>query len=331
MPTETSGRPWLARTRRLATSLWVRIGMTLALLAIVASRLDWAQMGRRVREGRPADFVIATALVLFALVVGAYRWHLLLKRARVYVNASRLTRIYAVSTFSNTFLPTSVGGDVARALLLARRGPVLTRVVTTIVIDRLGGLLGLIGLAWIAFALAPGVVPHSSRVLLAWATAGLLGVSIALLLGTLHQGVRMRRLVPARFVATARECRSLLRDCAQDPSLLIAWLLTSIIFQTLIALQLVMLAEAIQVHLPFATAAVALALVTILTMLPISIGGFGVREGSYVVLLGSISIAASDATLISVLTVATLFLVSLPGAYLIIRGRIGSVHTVAPE
>ena len=57
--------------------------------------------------------------------------------------------------------------------------------------------------------------------------------------------------------------------------------------------------------------------------MPISIGGFGVREGSYVVLLGGASIAASDATLISVLSVATLLVASLPGAFLIMRGNVG--------
>jgi hypothetical protein len=58
------------------------------------------------------------------------------------------------------------------------------------------------------------------------------------------------------------------------------------------------------------------------TLIPISIGGFGVREGSYVVLLGGASIGPTDATLISLLSVATLFLASLPGAFLFARGGI---------
>jgi hypothetical protein len=97
---------------------------------------------------------------------------------------------------------------------------------------------------------------------------------------------------------------------------------SSLLFQALVALQLVFLGNAINVHLPFAIAAVALALVTIVTLIPVSIGGFGVREGTYVILLGGASIGTTDATLISVLSVATLFVASLPGAFLLARGGI---------
>ena len=104
----------------------------------------------------------------------------------------------------------------------------------------------------------------------------------------------------------------------------------SLLFQALIAMQLVMLARAIEVDLPFATAAVALAIVTIITLIPLSIGGFGLREGSYVVLLGTASIAATDATLVSVLSVAALLFASLPGAYLLARGGISpALETVS--
>jgi hypothetical protein len=97
---------------------------------------------------------------------------------------------------------------------------------------------------------------------------------------------------------------------------------TSLLYQALISLALVMLSHSIGLHLAYATAAVVLALVTVVTLIPISIGGFGVREGSYVVLLGGASIGATDATLISILSVAALFIASLPGAFMLARGGI---------
>ena len=59
-------------------------------------------------------------------------------------------------------------------------------------------------------------------------------------------------------------------------------------------------------------------------------GGFGVREGSYVVLLSGASIAATEATLISVLRVATLFIASLPGAYFW-RAVVGNLDEQEPR
>jgi glycosyltransferase 2 family protein len=330
MSTEAEGRSPLRALRRVAESTAARIITTLVLLGVVALQINWGRMAGRVRHGHPLDFLLAVALVLAALIVGACRWWLLLQRADVRLSAPRLARVYAVSTFSGTFLPTTIGSDVTRALLVARRGSLLARVAITIVVDRAGGLVGLIGMAWIAFALHSKGVPDSARVFLAWVSAATLVGALLVTLAVFRGSRLARSLVPKRLESVARQSRSLVADYARDPWVLLVLVLSSLLFQALISLQLVMLARAIDVHLPFATAAVVLALVTVVTLIPISIGGFGVREGTYVVLLGGVSIAATDATLISLLSVATLFLASLPGALILARGGLSPALQTAP-
>jgi len=312
------------RLAPLARSPVLRVAVTLLLLGIVASRLDWSLIAQRLREGNPLDFALAVAIIVLALAMGAWRWHALLHRAGVPLPVPRLARIYAVSTFSNTFLPTSAGGDVTRALLVTRRGPELRRVVVSVLVDRAGGLAGLIAIAWLALLLQPSHVPNDAEAILDWTTL-VLAVGLAGLVVVAARGGRLgRRLMSERALTTLRDARNVLRTYARSPGLLASWLLLSIAYQALVAFQLVVLGRAIDVELPLATAAVVLALVQIVTLIPISIGGFGIREGSYVVLLGGVSIAASDATLISVMSVATLLVASLPGAYLLLRGDIGA-------
>ena len=315
-----AGAARFARIRRTGASLPVRIVVTLSLVGLVASQIDWSRMGRRVSHGQPVYFLAAIAFVGAALVVGGFRWSRLLEKADLNLSTGVLARIYAVSTFSNTFLPTSVGGDVTRAVLVARRGPLLTRTAITIVIDRVGGLAGLVGMAWLALALRSTNVPHGARVFLEWVTVAVAVGSLVVLVAVFRGTRFARAAVPSKLVSHARQSRSLVRSYATDPRLLVVVVLLSLLYQALISMQLVMLARAINVHLPFATAAVVLALVTVVTLIPVSIGGFGVREGSYVVLLGGASIAATDAALISVLSVAALFFASLPGAVLLMRG-----------
>jgi uncharacterized protein (TIRG00374 family) len=331
MSVEAKGGSLLRRAGRVAESLPVRIVVTFSLLGLVASQIDWSQMASRIRHGHPLDFLAAVALVLLALVIGACRWWLLLQKADLRLGAFSVARIYSISTFSNTFLPTSVGGDVTRALLVVRRGPLLTRVIITIIVDRGAGLFGLVGMAWIAFAFQPTVVPQGAQIFLAWVTAAVLVGSLLVLLAVFRGSRLARAITPHRLVSIARASRTLLRMYISDPVLLITLLISSLLYQALVSLQLVMLARAIDVHLSFATAAVVLTLVTVVTLIPISIGGFGVREGSYVVLLGGASIAATEATLISVLTVATLFIASLPGAYFLARGGLKPAIEAEPR
>jgi uncharacterized protein (TIRG00374 family) len=310
---------WMAR------SVWIRAGVTLILLMVVASQLDWSQIGEQLRKGNPLDFVFAVGLVVLALGAGAWRWHALLERAGVPVGVNRLARIYAVSTFSSSFLPTTAGGDVTRALLVSRRAADLRRVAVSIVVDRAGGLAGMIAIAWLALVIAPGQVPGEASTVLIWTSLAIVVGAAVIVVALMRGNSWLRRRLPASILTMARDSREVLRDYGRGPGLLATWLLLSVLYQALISYQLVVLGHAIDVQLSFATAAVALTVVTLLTLIPISIGGFGVREGSYVILLGGVGIAVSDATLISVLSVATLLIASLPGAYLIVRGNVGAV------
>ena len=275
-------------------------------------------MATRLSHGHPLDFGAAVALVFTALIVGACRWWRLLHEADLHIGAPSLGRIYAVATFSNTFLPTSVGGDVTRGLLVARRPPLLTRVAVTIVIDRLGGLVGLLGMAWLALAIKPANVPENAKVFLIWVTVA---VAIGLVdagggLSWFATGTRCSPQPPGRERSRVEIAGPSLRRRPRHPTR--AYKLKS----PLPGIDLVAARDARALHRrpTLVRHGRGLTLVTIVTLIPISIGGFGIREGTYVVLLAGAGIGATDATLISVLSVATLFVASLPGAFLLMRG-----------
>ena len=82
-----------------------------------------------------------------------------------------------------------------------------------------------------------------------------------------------------------------------------------------------LIALSISLDVSFAVLGVTLPLVLVITV-PVSIGGFGVREGSYVLLLSYAGVSATDATLFSLLSAAAFALASLPGALaLLVRRR----------
>ena len=90
-------------------------------------------------------------------------------------------------------------------------------------------------------------------------------------------------------------------------------------FQGLVVLAAWLIARSLELDLPFSTLAVVLAPVLIVSVLPISIGGFGVREGSYVVLLSYAGISSTDAALLSLLSAAAFAIASLPGGLALMR------------
>jgi hypothetical protein len=74
-----------------------------------------------------------------------------------------------------------------------------------------------------------------------------------------------------------------------------------------------LVARSIGLRIPFSVLATTLPLVFIISALPISIGGLGVREASYVALLGRAGVTATDAALLSVLFGLSFMVATLPG------------------
>lgn len=94
-----------------------------------------------------AEFLLASvALVLFAICLGLYRWKLLLEGQGIVIPVSHLVRYGMIGNFFNTTMPGAVSGDLIKAwyLIQDRKGQRKTPVLTSILLDRVMGVFGLI-------------------------------------------------------------------------------------------------------------------------------------------------------------------------------------------
>jgi glycosyltransferase 2 family protein len=313
------------RLRTLADSWLVRLAVTSALLAIVALQVDWPRAEHRVVSGNWGWFVAAVAAALVSLAIGAERWRAFLGGAGVHPRRLQVQRAYFVGVFSNAFLPTGFGGDAARTWIIGRAERATVRVAVSVLADRGTSLACGFLLAWIALAVAPGSVPHQLTLLLAATTAaGLVAAALALV-ALRGRAPALAGRLPERLRGWLRETRTVLLAFAGDRRLIAVALALGLLFQLAGTGAFWLLARVIGVEIPFAVVAASVSLVLVVTVLPISVAGFGVREGGFVLLLGWAGVSATDATVISLLSVVTLALASLPGALaLLLRPRTGA-------
>ena len=300
------------RLLAVATSFPVRLLVTVGLLAAIALTLDWGQVGERLEEGSWAWFAAGVGVLACALGFGAVRWHLLLRAAELPVSRWQTARAYAIGLFANNFLPTSFGGDAARGFLVARGGTALVRSLTSVLVDRASAIACLILVGVGAFVIASREVPDDLGFLLL-AVAVLAAGAVALAL-PLVRAQRLRALLPERLRPHAREVRDTLLAYGRDRRLVAFVLGLGLVYQALTVASLAMVARAIELDLDFALAAVVLPLVLVATLFPISVAGFGVREGGFIVLLDQAGFSAADATLLSLLSVVAMALATSPGA-----------------
>jgi uncharacterized protein (TIRG00374 family) len=295
---------------RLVGSVWFRALVTVLLLGLVLTQVDFSAAWSSLAHAEWEWFVAAIALMAAAIMVGGARWYLLLRAASIDVSRRTTIRAFSLAYFFNTVLPTSVGGDAVRAWIVGRPSGQVVLAATSVVIDKLTALACLFVFAWAALIVDSSSVPSAVVRSFFWTTL-LFVISMSVFAAAAAGSVRLARRLPQRLRSAAESAGRALHSWMRSPRLLLGVFGLGIAYQLMGVGVLVLLAKAIGFDLSLALAAVAAAIILVAMLVPISIGGFGVREAGFVILLGEAGISATDATLLSLLSAVVILVASL--------------------
>ena len=295
----------------------VRVLISVGLLAFVFSTIGLDRIWHILVSAEPAPLLIALGLAILGIVVRAMRWRVLLEALDLHIPLGRLTYIYFVGAFFNTFLPTGFGGDVVRVLELSQDTQA-TVALGTVVVDRLTGLLMLFALALVALPFTFELLPL--RVWLAISVIATSGLFAGLLI---LQGGWLRRLGhwlpgPLSLTGEGPLARAYAAITACGWQAVSKALFISLIFNLLLVLQNFLIARAVGMDLGIAYFFVFVPLLSLTLMLPISIGGLGLREGVAVLLFTQVGIDEAVAVAYSLSVWATTRVAGLMGGVLLL-------------
>jgi uncharacterized membrane protein YbhN (UPF0104 family) len=305
-----------------------RLLVSAALVAVLAWRVDWGQIGSAFARLNGWFWLAALAVYLAAQTVSGLRWRILARAVGLDGPRAEFVGEYFVGMFFSLFLPTSVGGDVVRAWRLARRPgaepPAGRRMaaVLSVLADRANGLVVLIVLACAAAACCPVALPF-------WALAAVLGVGGGAALGFGLLPLWRRVVIPRLRAALPRFARPLnglqsLADGAAvtlgDRRVLVQGTALSALVQAANVVVVWLVGEGLGLRVPFLYYGVLVPLVTLLTLLPVSVNGVGLREMGLVVLLGPLGVGAADAVTLGLLSFAVYTAAGLAGVFFLIGG-----------
>lgn len=263
------------------------------------------------------DMLGLAVLLLFAQTfLLCHRWILILRAMNVPLDWLAGWRILMVSNFFNQVLP--AGGDAVRIWMLRRHGVQWSQTIGSIVADR---FLALLALGLIVLAGMPFLLPrfHDNSILFAIVAALAAACLGAIVLVTLDRWPpRLISAVPARVMQFAMLVRAPLL-AAEGRAMLIV---SAIVVHLITVTTCYVLAIGLETPLSALDAFVLIPPVILSSAVPISIGGWGVREGAMVGALGLAGIASDKALAISVLLGLGGLIVGLFG---------GLVWLIAPE
>ena len=275
---------------------WLKVAISAAVLVVLFLVLPWADV--RASFSRLSITVWAAVLGGFLVghLVGAFKWWTMLTTMGVRFSLLEGIRCYAAGLFANLCLPGIVGGDVVRASLATRRAGRVEAVVLGSLADRgidvaaLATVMGG-GALFVGSQVSNTVVQTGLWVLVAGLGGGALAVLVLFLLPLPARFGRLRRPVMRARVA--------LRRLMRRPATAIVCFALALAIQGGFVLLNSWIGHSIGVQVPLAAWFVAWPLAKLAGLLPISLGGLGVRDATLGALLVVFGAGAAEGVVTS--------------------------------
>ena len=265
----------------------IRASVSLGILALLLLLLPWEDVRSAVGRISPALWCVLVLAFLAGHVLGVFKWRMVVNAGRAELGRYDASRCYAAGLFTNLCLPSIVGGDVLRAAMAARSTGRTEAVVLGSLADRLIdtfalGLLALIG----GLVAGPAVGATSWRLLALGVVLGIVAATVVLVM-LLRRPLsawpgRLRRRIARALVA--------LRRLSRAPWVAAVALCLSLTIQSGFVLLNLVIGRALGIDLHPSVWFLAWPLAKIAGLLPVSLGGLGVRDATFAGLLATLEV-----------------------------------------
>ncbi|MCS6925863.1 MAG: flippase-like domain-containing protein [Candidatus Binatia bacterium] len=288
------------------SSRWVQLSISGGLLALLLWSVDLQHLFRQLLTAR-ADWVVVAFLGYVAgQVLSAYKWRLLAQPLGFRQPFRHFLVSYFAGMYLNLFSLSTLLGDMGRGLLLVTHRGELGSALQSVVADRASGAVMLL---WVGTA---GFLLYGSVALPAGVSYGMLLLTLCTAIGwrilpavLRWHGLPLRRgwdWLSHLVMPYLQEGRVVRRACA----------LALVLHLSQIGLQ-ALLAHALGLAIPFGYLLAIVPVITLLSFLPLSFSGVGIREGGYVLFLAPVGIGTEDALALSLLWTSIMFAAGVVG------------------
>ncbi|CAG4918816.1 lysylphosphatidylglycerol synthase transmembrane domain-containing protein [Acidithrix sp. C25] len=293
---------------------YLRYVSTLVMFYVLVTKVDWTRIEQ---IGRRGFSLIAFAFVvtLVGIAVSVVRWHRVLAALDVKSRFRDLIELQLAGMFAGNFLPSTVGGDVIRAKWLGSVSKASSDSVASVVLERLTGwlvlpLLVLFGVASDPSMLQLGSVSQMIMVI-AFVTLVALFVLVRLSILKWQFPVASKLRFLNGVMSSISKGLGRFRENPTEFLRLIGW---AFLYQICVVAASIFAASALSISIGWRALFVLVPTIAMLQVLPLTIGGLGVREGALVLMLHPLGIRSAPAIEFGLLVYAINIAASLFGA-----------------
>ncbi|MGE4500884.1 MAG: lysylphosphatidylglycerol synthase transmembrane domain-containing protein [Hydrogenovibrio sp.] len=288
----------------------IKLGLSIAIIGFILYKFDVRAVWDTILNANGAFLLAALAVQMLSQTVAAYRWSLIMGILKFKHSFGFYFRSYFKGSLFNQVLPTSIGGDAYRIAEVTAHGGLVKEAFYGVFIDRVVGLVGLLLLNLFANMIESNLMPYevfmTINVIL---VASLFGLFVLM---AIHKFDIFKRY---RLTRLFYELSERFRFIYKTPKRISQQLSLSIVIHLLSMVAIFGIGHSVGINEPLVAYLVIIPPAILLTLLPISFAGWGVREGALVALFMMIGIDENLVLAMSLLYGLILILSALPGLY----------------
>jgi glycosyltransferase 2 family protein len=301
-------------------SIFLRIGISLILLVLLFkfNKIDTHGLWETIKSANKLFLFLSFFVLFLNYCLCLLRWRMLLDAADIHLPLKRVIISFSGGIFFNLFLPSTIGGDVMRSADLAAHTKKTSEVIATVFVDRLSGYTGLVILTLLSVLFGWKYLQHASvffSVIII--TAILAAVLLALFNKFVY--VKINKFLSAPGAGKIKEAIKNLHHeihiFRRQKKMIFYNLLLSLLVQATGPLSFYLIALALGLNIKAIYFFVFLPIIGAITLLPISIGGLGLRDASMIFYFGKVGVTEHMSLVMSLLSFG----------FIIIFGAIGGI------
>ncbi len=314
--------------RRILSSA-IKILVSGALLYLALRKANFADLAARIDLLSAAWLSLALAFSFLQIFIAVLRWRIVGVESGAPLPLRQAMRYNVIGTFFNQTLPSSIGGDAVRLWLVARSGAGWRAATYSIFVDRAVGLIALAivivaSLPWSSHLIAD---PYGRSALMLIDFAALAAGAGFLVLGALPWLWLKKWWATHHIHACAVIANRVIFSARNEPAIAILSLLVH--FLTVVIAWCVV--QSIAAPVGFTQTFLLIPPVMLITMLPISIAGWGVREATMGLAFGYAGLATNEGINVSLLFGAVTFVAGAIGGLVWIFSAEKAARDTEPE
>lgn len=327
-PAETANAPKEPSLRPKGSRIFVRIFVSAAIVALIIYNADTESLWQRLQAATPALLAAAALTILGQSLATAWRWTIVLGALGVGIRLAGAARIVLTAFFLGQALPAMLGSDAVRIWLANRDGVTVGVAARSVILDRISGLLGLVILLGLSAPLLLNIVESGPARAALLGGSGLVvaGVVVLVVLGRVLPALRGHKILEF-FTMLSRGAAEIFSSARLGLSVVTI----SALGHALLGVGLFFIAQSMEIEISLAACIALMPAITLATMLPVSLGGWGLREAATAVMLGFVGVSFEAAVAMSILFGGLNLVAAIPGGVIWLIGRRNGNDRTAPH